>query len=142
MKLVDANVLLYAVNEDADRHEPSRRWLDAALSGQDTVAFAWIALLAFVRLATKEGLFPAPLSVDEAMDRVDAWLAAPPAVVLEPSVEHPRLVRELLTPLGAGGNLVNDAHLAALAVAHRCTIVSFDHDFDRFAGVRREIPPD
>ncbi|MFO8076420.1 MAG: TA system VapC family ribonuclease toxin [Egibacteraceae bacterium] len=141
MKLVDANVLLYAVNTDAERHEPSRRWLDGALSGQDTVAFAWIALLAFMRLASKEGLFPAPLSVDEAMDRVEAWLAAAPAVALEPTPEHPRLVRELLRPLGVGGNLVNDAHLAALAVAHRCTIVSFDTDFDRFAGVRRLAPP-
>ncbi len=141
MRLVDANVLLYAVNTDAERHEPSRRWLDGALSGQDTVAFAWIALLAFVRLVTKEGLFPSPLSVDEAMDRVEAWVAAAPAVVLEPTPEHPRLVRELLRPLGVGGNLVNDAHLAALAIAHRCTVVSFDTDFDRFAGVRRLAPP-
>ena len=140
MKLVDANVLLYAVNEDADRHEVSRRWLDGALSGQDTVAFAWVALLAFVRLVTKEGLFSAPLKPDAAMDRVDAWLAAAPAVVLEPTVEHPRVVRELLRPLGVGGNLVNDAHLAALAIEHRCTIVSFDHDFDRFPGVRRIAP--
>ena len=140
MKLVDANVLLYAVNQDADRHEVSRRWLDGALSGQDTVAFAWVALLAFVRLVTKEGLFSAPLTPDAAMDRVDAWLAAAPAVVLEPTLEHPRVVRELLRPLGVGGNLVNDAHLAALAIEHRCTIVSFDHDFDRFPGVRRVAP--
>ena len=140
MKLVDANVLLYAVNVDAERHEPSRRWLDAALSGQDTVAFAWIGLLAFVRLATRDGLFPSPLSTEAAMDRVDAWLAATPAVVVHPGREHARTVRDLLRGLGAGGNLVNDAHLAALAVEHRCTIVSFDHDFDRFEGVRREAP--
>ena len=88
MKLVDANVLLYAVNSDADHHERSRRWLDASLSGADTVGFAWIALLAFVRLSTRERLFPRPLSMDEAMDRVDAWLAANPAVVLEPTIEH------------------------------------------------------
>ena len=140
MKLVDANVLLYAVNVDADRHEPSRTWLDGALSGEDTVAFAWIALLAFVRLATKDGLFPTPLSVDEAMDRVDDWATAAPAVIVEPTVDHPRLVRKLLRDVGVGGNLVNDAHLAALALAHRCTIVSFDRDFERFAGVRREAP--
>jgi uncharacterized protein len=140
VKLVDANVLLYAVNEDAERHEASRRWLDGALSGRDTVAFAWIALLAFVRLATKEGLFPAPLSLDEAMDRVDAWVAAAPAVVVEPTVAHAGVVRDLLRGVGVGGNLVNDAHLAALAVEHRCTIVSFDHDFDRFHGIRREAP--
>ncbi|QBI18447.1 PIN domain-containing protein [Egibacter rhizosphaerae] len=140
MKLVDANVLLYAVNVDAERHKPSRRWLDRALSGQDTVAFAWVVLLAFVRLATRDGLFPSPLTIDDAMDRVDGWLAAPPAVVVHPTLEHARLVRDLLRGLGAGGNLVNDAHLAALAIEHRGTIVSFDHDFDRFEGVRREAP--
>lgn len=140
MKLVDANVLLYAVNTSAAHHERSRRWLDDALSGGDTVAFAWIAVLAFVRLSTKVGLFPSPLSVGEAMDRVEAWLGAGPAVVVEPTVRHARLVRELLTPLGGGANLVNDAHLAALAVEHRCTIVSFDNDFGRFEGVRWEMP--
>lgn len=141
MKLVDANVLLYAVNEDARYHDRSREWLDAALSGEDTVAFAWIALLAFLRLATKDELFPRPLALDEAMDRVDAWLAAPPAVVVDPTVEHPRLVRDLLRPLDVGGNLVNDAHLGALAIEHRCEIVSFDNDFDRFEGVRWSPPP-
>lgn len=140
MKLIDANVLLYAVNRDAERHELARRWLDDALSGNETVAFSWVALLAFVRLATKTSLFPQPLAIDEAMDRVDAWLAAPPAVVVEPTIDHARILRDLLRPLGAGGNLVSDAHLAALAVEHRCTVVSFDHDFSRFDDVRWELP--
>jgi uncharacterized protein len=141
VKLVDANVLLYAVNTDADHHERSRRWIDDALSGGDTVAFAWIALLAFVRLATKDGLFPSPLTVDGAMDRVDAWVAAAPAVVVEPTSDHASIVRRLLRETGVGGNLVNDAHLAALAVEHRCTIVSFDNDFGRFSGVDWTSPP-
>ncbi len=140
MKLVDANVLLYAVNSDADHHERSRRWLDASLSGADTVGFAWIALLAFVRLSTREGLFPRPLPMDAAMDRVDAWLAAPSAVVLEPTLDHGRVLRSLLAPLTTAGNLVNDAHLAALAVEHKCEIVSFDNDFSRFTGVRWQQP--
>ena len=112
--------------------EVCRRWLDGALSGQDTVAFAWISLLAFVRLATKEGLFPSPLTLDAAMDRVDAWLAAAPAVVVEPTVWHARGVRDLLRGLGVGGNLVNDAHLAALAIEHGATLVTTDRDFARF----------
>jgi uncharacterized protein len=140
VKLVDANVLLYAVNVDAPHHEPSRRFLDGALSGADTVAFAWVALLAFIRLATKVALFPRPLTVDEAMDRVDAWLAAAPAVVVDATARHAGIVRHLLAPLGAGGNLVNDAHLAALAVEHQCTIVSYDNDFSRFAGVSWHTP--
>lgn len=141
MKLVDANVLLYAVNEDAPHHQSARRWLDTALSGQDTVAFAWIAMLAFVRLSTRVGLFPSPLSLDEAMDRVDAWLSAGPAVVVEATPDHARITRDLLRDIGGiGGNLVSDAHLAALALAHRCVIVSFDNDFSRFAGVTWQRP--
>lgn len=140
MKLVDANVLLYAVNTDAAAHEPSRRWLDGALSGGETVAFSWVALLAFVRLATKVDLFPSPLSVDEAMSRVDAWLAAGSAVVVEPTVRHAPIVRDLLNAVGVGGNLVNDAHLAALALEHRCGIVSYDNDFGRFPGVDWQPP--
>lgn len=140
MKLVDASVLLYAVNVDAGHHERSRAWLDGALSGADTVAFSWVALLAFIRLTTKVGLFPFPLRVDDAMDRVDAWLAAPPAVVVEPTPAHPRIMRQLLDQVGTGGNLVNDAHLAALAIEHRCSIVSFDNDFGRFADVRWAPP--
>ena len=141
MKLVDANVLLYATNTSARHHERSRRWLDGALSGTDTVAFAWLALLAFVRLSTKPELFPSPLSIDQAMDRVDAWTAAAPAVVVEPTPNHATIVRNLLAALGVGGNLANDAHLAALAIEHRCTIVSFDNDFGRFPTVAWQAPP-
>jgi hypothetical protein len=140
VNLVDANVLLYATNDDARFHDPARRWLDGALSGAETVGFAWIVLLAFVRLSTKAGLFPTPLSVDGAMDRVDAWIGAGPSVILEPTPRHARIVRDLLRDVGHGGNLVNDAHLAALAIEHRCGIVSFDNDFARFAGVEWTVP--
>lgn len=140
MRLVDANILLYAVNSDAQHHTASVGWLDAALSGGATVAFSWNALLAFVRLSTKTGLFPSPLLPAQAMDRVEAWLTAPPSVVLEPTVDHPRVLRDLLEQTGSGGNLVSDAHLAALAIEHKCVIVSYDIDFDRFHGVRRETP--
>lgn len=141
MKLVDANVLLYAVNTDAPYHDRALRFLDDALSGADTVAFAWIALLAFVRLTTKASLFPNPLTVEQAMGRIDAWLSAAPAVLLDPTPDHASVLRSLLISIGTGGNLVNDAHLAALAIEHRCTVVSFDNDFGRFPAVRWELPP-
>jgi uncharacterized protein len=142
VNVVDANVLLYAVNSDSDRHVVSRRWLDDALSGGATVGLSWIALLAFVRLATKRGLFATPLDTSEAIDRVQAWLGAPGAVVVEPTAAHLTVVRDLLSAARAGGNLVNDAHLAALAIEHRGSIVSFDSDFDRFPGVSRFEPVD
>jgi len=140
MKVVDANVLLYAVNEDSTKHEESREWLDSALSGGATVGFSWIVLLAFIRLSTKAGIFPRPLTLTEALGVVEAWLAQPAAVVVEPTVRHASVLADLLQAVGFGGNLVNDAHLAALAVEHHGQVVTFDLDFDRFTGVKWENP--
>jgi uncharacterized protein len=140
MKIVDANVLLYAVNSASDHHGASRRWLDEALSGADAIGLAWVPLLAFVRLTTKIGLFPAPMRPDEAMRQITDWCTAPGAVLIGPTARHADIVSELLTQIGAGGNLVNDAHLAALAIEHRGGIVSYDSDFGRFDGVRWDTP--
>lgn len=139
MKIVDANVMLYAVNTAAEHHEASVRWLDGALSGADSVGFAWLPLLAFVRLATKEALFPQPLRPEDAMSRIADWTAASSAVVVSPTARHADVLTGMLARVGAGGNLVNDAHLAALAVEHRAGIVSYDNDFQRF-GVRWDRP--
>lgn len=141
MNLVDANVLLYAVNSDADHHSASRSWLDQALNGHEDVGFAWVALLAFLRLSTREDLFPRPLSRAEAFTRLREWLAQAPTVILHPTPRHAEVLEGLLAAVGGrGGNLVNDAHLAALSIEHQATIVSFDNDFDRFPGVTWRPP--
>lgn len=140
MRIVDVNVLVYAVNADAPHHREARSWIDSSLSGGARLGFSWFAVMGFARIVTVRGILPHPLSVDEALDQVDAWLAAPTAVVVEPTARHASLVRELLRGAGAGGNLVNDAHLAALAVEHRGVVVSYDSDFGRFPGLRWERP--
>ncbi len=140
MRIVDANVLLYAVNSASEHHAASKRWLDGALSGADTVGLSWVPLLAFVRLTTKQGLFPTPLNTGDAMQQVANWCTAPGAVVVGPSPRHADVLAALLARVGTGGNLVNDAHLAALAVEHRAGIVSYDSDFSRFEGVRWDTP--
>ena len=140
MKLVDANVLLYAVNRDALQHASARDWLDEALSGGARVAFCWVVLLAFLRLSTNGRIFDEPLSVSEAIAQAEDWLAQPSAVVVEPTARHLGIVQQLLAPLETGGNLVNDAHLAALAIEHRCAVVSYDTDFLCFQGVKLETP--
>ncbi|OQO94021.1 VapC toxin family PIN domain ribonuclease [Saccharomonospora piscinae] len=136
MNLVDANVLLYAVNEDTVRHRTAREWLDTSLAGSDTTGFAWPALTAFLRISTHASIFAQPLTPDTASEIVANWLAAPTAVVLHPTPRHLVVLRGLLETSGTGGNLVNDAHLAALALEHRATVVTFDSDFGRFDGVR------
>ena len=140
MNLVDANVLLYAVNTADPKHARSKTWLDEELSGGRPVAFAWIALLAFVRLSTRVGLFPRPLAVGQAMAQVRDWLAQPSSVVIEATPRHADVLTGLLLPLGAGGNLTSDAHLAALAVEHGATVVTYDSDFGRFPGLTWREP--
>jgi toxin-antitoxin system PIN domain toxin len=140
VQLVDANVLIYAVNESSELHERARTWLDAKLNSDEQVGFAWVALLAFLRLATHPAVFPRPLSITHATQIVRDWLAQPTAVVLDPTTRHVDILSGLLADTGSGGNLVNDAHLAALAVEHDAVLVSFDTDFTRFRGVRWEAP--
>jgi hypothetical protein len=140
VRIVDANVLLYAVNEAAPHHAQARSWLDGALAGREPIGFAWTVLLAFLRLATHPAVFPRPLTVSEATEVVRAWLAQPPATVVEPTPRHADILAGLLAEAGTAANLVGDAHLAALALEHDGVLVSYDTDFGRFAGLRREGP--
>lgn len=140
MRLVDANVLLYAVNSSSRQHVVAREWLEDALNGREPVAFSWVVLLAFIRISTRKTIFPQPLEVDEACGYVEAWLAQNGSIVVQPTHRHLAILTGLVRDVGTGGNLTSDAHLAALAVEHGATIWSFDRDFARFPGVDIEVP--
>lgn len=142
MKLIDANLLLYATDESSPRHTAARSWLDRVLSGDEPIAFAWTVLLAFLRLSTNPRVFGHPLSVDRAFDVVAGWVGHPAAVVLHAGDRHLSLVRQLLIPLGTAGPLVTDAHLAAIAIEHGAELNSCDADFSRFSGLRFVNPLD
>jgi toxin-antitoxin system PIN domain toxin len=136
VQLVDANVLLYAVNPATTHHKAARAWLDDALDGHEPVGLAWTTLLAFIRISTSPAIFDRPLDARVACDVVRGWLARPAALVVEPTTRHIDVLAGLLAEAGTAGNLVGDAHVAALAVEHGATVVTFDADFARFAGVR------
>lgn len=140
MKLPDVNLLLYALDAAAPRHRAAKRWLEERLSGTETFAFTWIALLAFIRLVTNPRVFERPLAPAEAFDIVDVWLAQPCATIVHPTDRHPALLRQLLESLGTAGNLTTDAHLAALAIEHGAELCSSDSDFGRFPGLRWSDP--
>lgn len=140
MILTDVNLLLYAYDSTSPTHPRAKEWLEDRLSGVEAFGLAWAVLLAFVRLTTSRRVFASPLTIDESLDLVDAWLAAPSATVVQPGSRHAVLLRQLLEPVGAGGNLTSDAHLAALALEHDAELCSADADFSRFPGLRWSNP--
>jgi uncharacterized protein len=79
VKVVDANILLYSVNANAPQHVTCRQWLADALNGQEEIGFDWIVLMAFLRLSTQAKTFAQPLTVPEAIQRVNEWLTVPVA---------------------------------------------------------------
>ena len=140
MKVLDANLLLYAVNEDAPLHGKAKPWFEAVLCGTEPVGLEWTVLLAFLRLSTRRAVFPTPLQLDEAFALIDSWLAQPCVDIVLPTERHLEVLRDLLRPFGAAGNLTSDAHLAAVAVEHGAELCSCDADFARFPGVRWTNP--
>ncbi|MBM3811261.1 MAG: type II toxin-antitoxin system VapC family toxin [Acidimicrobiia bacterium] len=140
MIVVDVNLLIHAVNQNSPLHQGAKSWWESVVSGTETVGLAWTVLLAFLRLTTRHGLFHHPLRVGTAFDLVQAWLQQPSVVLLEPTPRHLRVLRDLVLPLGAGGNITSDAHLAALAIEHGAELYSTDNDFARFPGLRWRNP--
>ncbi len=133
--LVDANVLLYAVDEDSRFHADARGWLESALNGSRRVGIPWSSYLAFVRIATHPRALREPLSPAEAWQFVEEWLDAPATWLPAPGRGHRDLLGRLILGLDLRGNLVSDAALAALCLEHGLQIVSADSDFARFTDV-------
>ncbi len=140
MKVVDLNILLYAVNRDSAEHAAAKAWLERTLADSEPVAIPWVVLLGFLRLATSPRVFTRPLSPAVALDVVDGWLAAPAVVPLVPGDGHWAILRRLIVESGTAANLTTDAHLAALAIERGAELCSTDADFARFRELRWENP--
>lgn len=140
MKIVDLNVLLYAVNRDAAHHEPVCRWWEESLNGEEPVGLCWSVLLGFLRIATNPRIFPEPLPTEDVLERIDRWLSHENTRLVQETDEHWFILRQLLEQTGTAGNLTTDAHLASLAIGNGATLVSCDSDFGRFGQLRWENP--
>jgi toxin-antitoxin system PIN domain toxin len=138
--LVDANVLLYAEDSRSEYHEAARTWWDAQLSGSEPVALCWPVLTAFIRIGTNARLHQRPLTLKEAVERLEGWFDQPCVRLIQPTDQHWQLFQQMLRVGNATANLVSDAHLAALAVEHNCVLYSTDTDFARFRGLKWKNP--
>ena len=132
MILIDVNLLIYAVFRDSARHTAARAWLETTLSGTEPVALPWDVLTPFVRLSTNPRVVTLPLLLDEALAYLEEWLDLPVVQIITPTERHRGEFLRALRETEAKGNLVMDAHLAALAIEHSCRLASSDADFGRF----------
>lgn len=134
--LVDANILLYAVDSESAHNEQAATWLSEQLNANHRVGLTWESLTAFVRIATHPRAAARPMTAAAAWELVEEWLAVPTAWIPVATDQHARVLGSLLTKYRLAGNLVPDAHLAALAIEHGLTVCSADTDFARFSEIR------
>jgi toxin-antitoxin system PIN domain toxin len=140
MILVDANLLLYAEDTLSEHHQAARIWWDTQLSSAEPVCLCWPVLTAFIRVGTNLRLHRRPLTLKEAVDRVQSWLDQPCVRMIHPGEQHWAIFQRTLRDGKAIGGLVSDAHLAALALEHNCVLQSTDADFSRFKGLKWNNP--
>ena len=140
MILVDTNLLLYLKFQDMPQHATAAAWFEGVVRERRRVGLPWPSLLGFARIATSSRVYEQPLSVEQAWAQVEEWLGLPGVWIPEPTDRHAEVLRGVLPAANAGGNLVPDAHLAALALEHGLEVCSTDADFARFAGVRWRNP--
>ena len=136
MLCVDVNVLVYAHRPEAVKHEAYRNWIEAARRGVEPLGFPAIVLSGFLRVVTHPRIFNDPTPLDTALDFVHAIRSSPTAVTIEPGERHWQIFTDLCRQLGARGNTIPDAYLAALAIEQGATWVSADRGFAGYPGLR------
>ncbi len=140
MIIPDVNLLIYAIDGDSAHPPAARIWLKNVLSGTETVGFPWRSLLGFLRITTNARILAAPIPSGTALDIVDGWLSQPISTVVHPTHRHAAVLRDLVVLAGLAGDLIPDAHLAALAIEHGATLHSADSDFARFPALKWHNP--
>ena len=140
MIVPDVNMLVYAYDSSSVHHETAGGWWKRCMTGNDEVGLPTVVLFGFVRICTNPRIFQTPLTVVEATDRVESWLARPQVRIIEPLNQHVGDVFALLRQTGTAGNLTTDAQIAMLACQEKAVIHSNDTDFLRFPGIRWHNP--
>lgn len=138
--LVDANLLLYAVDERSTFHSAACEWLTEQLNGARRVGIPWQSLTAFLRIVTHPRASEKPLNPDDAWQQVTEWSDCEVTWTPQQGERHAEIFGDLIQRYQISGNLITDTQLAALAIEHGLTIYSADTDFARFQEVTWENP--
>ena len=136
MIIPDINLLLYAYDSASPFHAKAGPWWRECLSGTEPVGLPRVVVFGFVRVGTNPRASQHPMTPAEAARHVRSWLGRPVVQVLDSGPHHVEQVLTLLENVGAAGNLVTDAQIAAIALDHGALLHTSDSDFVRFSGVR------
>lgn len=140
---VDANVLLYASDEQSPRGAGARALLERLAAGPDLVYLFWPVVMAYLRIATHPGIFRTPLDPRVARANLDNLIDRPHVRTPGEGAGFWKVFQETVEADVVRGNLVADAHIAALMRQHRVgTIWTADRDFQRFRGITARDPYD
>ena len=140
MKVVDLNVLIYAVDERSQHHATVLPYWQRLLNGEESIGLPWIVLVGFLRITTNPKAFATPLTANVACEIVDGWLSLDVVSVPSEKSSHWKTLQAYVRASGTAANLVTDAHIAAIASTRDATLVIRDRDFERFEGLRVENP--
>lgn len=103
------------------------------------IGLPWFTLVSFLRLATQPGVRKAPLSMEDALTWVNEWIEWESVWIPEPTARHHVVLTELLRAVPRT-RMVNDAHIAALAIEHGLTLCSADAGVRMFPGLKVHNP--
>jgi uncharacterized protein len=131
---LDVNLLLYASDRSSDRYDAARRFLESCAAGPEVLCVTWTTLMSYLRIATHPRIFSAPLAPEEAMGNVTALLALPHVRAVSELDDFVDAYQHVAGDMPVRGNLVPDAHVAAILFQHGVrTIYSSDRDFRKFS---------
>ncbi|MDF2773184.1 MAG: hypothetical protein K0S86_2679 [Geminicoccaceae bacterium] len=140
MVLLDVNVLVSAMREDAPGHPELKAYVGRLRRAPEPFGRSDLVLSGTLRVLTHPRVFVPPTPPQAAREYVTALRGTPNAVIVAPGPRHWDLFVTLLEQSGAIGNLVSDAWHAALAIEHGCEWITDDSDYARFPGLRWRRP--
>jgi toxin-antitoxin system PIN domain toxin len=138
--LPDLNVWLALIWPDHSHHLQAVHYWEQQAA--DQVLFCTVTALGLVRLVCQPKLMgTAVRNAAEASALLEALCQQPGVRLARPEHNGWEVCHQLLRGGAIPARLCTDAHLAALAIANGWRLVSFDRDFERFAGLERLLLP-
>ncbi|MGH9945805.1 MAG: TA system VapC family ribonuclease toxin [Pyrinomonadaceae bacterium] len=142
MIILDTNILIYAFIPDLPQHERVAAWLESTLSkGRPSIGIIWHVLGGFMRITTNPRVFEDPLSIAAARSHIDDLLSHPFVSLVHTTDRHWEISANFVTELNVSGDVVMDAHIAAMAIENNASVASADKDFRRFSDYVKIIDP-